>query len=675
MKVAYFSPMPPAKSGIADYSAALVEELGKLVHLEVFAGEGKAFDPGQFEVAVYQIGNNPYHEHAYRTALVHPGVVVMHEANLHHLITDLTIRRDDWDGYIAECAYNGGEAAGAFAERVRALEVGPDYEGLPMLRRLNEHAKAAIVHSHAVRSELRRAGFGGPVARILHGAWLVDTDRMAWRHRLGLNERTPLVGIFGFLKPYKRIAEALRAFRRLLRVEPDAKLILVGEPHPDFALASMIRGLGLSEAVRVLGFTPIEEFNGYLGACDIVLNLRFPTVGESSGTLLRALGMGKAVLVSDIGSFAEYPDDVVLKVPVDATEEDVLFEYLSLLASRVDVRREFGRRARKWVSEECSWVHTAERYAAFLEAVVQGREWLEVEGQARKQEGSRTVVVELGEPEPEPVAEAEAPPVSDAYLRTWAPTEDSKHYLDTHITRLVKTLSITPPGGPDDRVLEMGAYLQITPALKTKLGYGYVRGCYYGPAGGADHKVVLSEEGVPFECDVDLFDAERDRFPYPDESFSTVLCCELLEHLKEDPMFMMGEINRILKPGGHLVLTTPNIGSLHAISAILQGYHPGFFPAYIRPAEEGKEVEARHNREYTPKEIVLLLIDSGFDTTVLETGPFRDTPRPEEEWVLHLLDRYMLPLELRGDGIYAVGRKSGPVKRRYPDWLYSTGGA
>ena len=104
-------------------------------------------------------------------------------------------------------------------------------------------------------------------------------------------------------------------------------MILVGEAHPELPLAEMIRSLGLSAHVRHLDFTPIEDFNGYISACDMVLNLRYPTVGESSGTLLRALGMGKAVVVSDVGSFREYPDEICLKAPVDASEEDHLFEY------------------------------------------------------------------------------------------------------------------------------------------------------------------------------------------------------------------------------------------------------------------------------------------------------------------------------------------------------------
>jgi len=260
--------------------------------------------------------------------------------------------------------------------------------------------------------------------------------------------------------------------------------------------------------------------------------------------------------------------------------------------------------------------------------------------------------------------------VEPEYILSWAPDESVKGYIETHLTRFEKTLAITPPGGPDDRVLEMGAYLQITPALKTRLGYGEVRGCYYGPAGKVVQRTVQSLAGEEFHCAVELFNAEKDPFPYDDGYFSTVLCCELVEHLTEDPMHMMAEINRILRPGGHLVLTTPNIGSLRAIAAILAGYHPGFFPAYIRPRVEGEEPEARHNREYTAREIVHLFHYAGFDMTLLETGPFRDEPKPEHEWVKHLLDRYEQPMDLRGDGIYAVGRKSGPVRERYPAWLY-----
>src|SRR5215471_13355909 len=147
MRVAFFSPLPPARSGIADYSEALIGPLARRVDLEVFSSVDQPHDPARFDIALYQVGNNRWHDFVYETALRHPGVVVLHESNLHHLITDLTIRRGDWDAYVAECEYQGGAAARAFAERVRRLEVGPDYEGLPMTRRLLERSRGAVVHS------------------------------------------------------------------------------------------------------------------------------------------------------------------------------------------------------------------------------------------------------------------------------------------------------------------------------------------------------------------------------------------------------------------------------------------------------------------------------------------------------------------------------------------------
>jgi glycosyltransferase involved in cell wall biosynthesis/SAM-dependent methyltransferase len=676
-KIAFFSPLPPARSGIADYSAALLHELRKLAEVEVFASKPAKFDPAAFDVILYQIGNNAYHDFCYELALEHPGVVVVHEANLHHLIADITIKRGDWDAYMRVLGEEGGPQALEYGKRVRALEIAPDYEGVPMLRSLLGRSKGAIVHSGCVEAELRSAGFDGPVARIPHGAWIPETNRLNYRSLLGVDEATPLIGIFGFLKPYKRIAESLRAFRRLLRVTPDAKMILVGEPHPDFPLHSLIQSLGLTANVRVLGFQPIPEFVGYLAACDIVLNLRYPTVGENSGTLMRALGLGKAVIVSEVGSFLEFPDAICLKTPVDADEEAFLFEYLNVLVSRPDIRRAMGEEARRWVENECTWPKVARKYAEFLDSVVFP------ERVVKQEEADVGVASGPGGPphyssgteyissEAEYISSGAEYISSEAeYILSWSPTEAARNYARTHLTRLEKTLAITPAGSADDRILEMGVYLQITPALKNHLGYGEVRGCYYGPAGQVERRTVTRGNGEAFTCDVDLFDAEKDRFPYEDGYFSTVLCCELLEHLTTDPMHMMAEINRILKLGGHVLLTTPNLGSLRAISAILQGFHPGLFPAYIRPRAPGEEPEPRHNREYMTGEIAHLLDGSGFDVTLLETGPFLARPEPEHAWVTQLLQYYELSPGLRGEGIYAVGRKTGPVRERYPAWLY-----
>src|SRR5262249_1099220 len=134
MRIAFFSPLPPAKSGIADYSSTLLEHLSPFAEVETFSSKPTEFDASRFDAIIYQLGNNPDHSFVYDTALLHPGIVVLHEANLHHLVADVTIRRGDWDAYLREVEHNAGPEALAYALRhVRTLERGPDYD-IPMLR-------------------------------------------------------------------------------------------------------------------------------------------------------------------------------------------------------------------------------------------------------------------------------------------------------------------------------------------------------------------------------------------------------------------------------------------------------------------------------------------------------------------------------------------------------------
>lgn len=729
MRIALLSPLPPSRSGIADYSAALAEAMAAGIPLDVFGSPAGLPDLTRYDAVLYQIGNNGDHDFVYRKALAHPGIVVLHEANLHHLIADITIKQGDWDGYMRAVETEGGAAALEYARAVRRLEVGPDYDGVPMLRALLQSARGLIVHSEFVAAQARERGYAGPLAVIPHGAWLPERSSGRWRERLGVREEQPLLGVFGHLKPYKRVAETLRAFRRLARAHPEARLILVGEPHPDFPVEQLIDALDLRANARVIGYAPIDEFVGYLDACDIIVNLRFPTVGESSGTMLRAMGLGKPVLVSNVGAFAEFPDDVCLKVPVGGpAEEDLIFEYLRYLVEDPEAAHAIGTRAREWVARECAWKRVAERYVAFCAHVAGSADYADAgpAGEAaiagddpdadigaagpaepslpredaaapskdpsedcpepEAMEPPETRIEDAGDP-PEPEAPAAgqangddpAGPETEASallenplateLLSWAAGSAAREYLMQHLSRLVTTLELLPDGGQNRSVLEMGCYLQITPALRWSKRYGEIRGCYFGPAGEVTHRTTRAVDGRIFECEVDAFDAERDVYPYAENSFDVVLCTELFEHLGYDPMHCLFEIHRILKPGGHLLLSTPNACSLRAIAAILGHYHPGFFPAFMRPTAAG-EVDPRHHREYAPREIEMVLADAGFAVEQLRTAPYWSEPEPQHAWVRHLLDRYELDPNLREECTFALARKAGEPANRYPDWLY-----
>ncbi len=264
------------------------------------------------------------------------------------------------------------------------------------------------------------------------------------------------------------------------------------------------------------------------------------------------------------------------------------------------------------------------------------------------------------------------PPLSEYILGFCSQSPEAKSYAATHLARLVRTVELTPAGGAGgagDAILEMGAYMQITPALHSVLGYGEVRGCYLGELGRTDSKTVVSASGETFSCQIDLFNAEADAYPYPDGRFATVLCCELLEHLAEDPMHLMSEVNRILRPGGHFVLSTPNIAALRSISAVLSGYHPGLFAQYTARVG-GNRSDPRHAREYTPREIRQLFEGAGFQVDHIETGAYDFNEKREHDWVLPILKDRGLATDLRDDVIHIVGSKASPVRERYPAWLY-----
>ena len=198
------------------------------------------------------------------------------------------------------------------------------------------------------------------------------------------------------------------------------------------------------------------------------------------------------------------------------------------------------------------------------------------------------------------------------------PDQSARAYLDKHVPRLARTLALVPPPQSTGRVLELGCYMQITPLLDRVCGYSEVRGAYYGQAGQVDRKEIQFPDGK-FSCEVDLFDVERDSFPYPDGHFDLVIAGEIIEHLVCDPMHMLLEARRVLADGGFLLVTTPNVASITSVAKTLDGHdNPQIFFLYQRPAE-GEAPEIGHMREYTAHELGEAVRAAGFEVTRLFT--------------------------------------------------------
>ena len=245
----------------------------------------------------------------------------------------------------------------------------------------------------------------------------------------------------------------------------------------------------------------------------------------------------------------------------------------------------------------------------------------------------------------------------------------ARAYLETHIPRLARTLTLIPKPYLSSRILELGCYMQMTPALHFLCGYEEVRGGYYGKLGQTDHKLVYPG-GRKFECEVDHFDAERDRFPYPDNHFEMVTVCELIEHLLRDPMFMLLEIRRVLQEGGRVLITTPNLASIASVAKLLEGRdNPQIFSIYNR-TKEGEESDIPHVREYTADELGRTVQAAGFELEALFTEPIAEYD--QHRHLLGFLHENGYPIRLRGEQTYCMGikREALPVDR-FPWWLYT----
>jgi SAM-dependent methyltransferase len=243
--------------------------------------------------------------------------------------------------------------------------------------------------------------------------------------------------------------------------------------------------------------------------------------------------------------------------------------------------------------------------------------------------------------------------------------EASREYLTAHLHRTARTLALAPPPLRTGRALELGSYMYMAPALGCLLGYGEVRGAYLGAPGWSVKRTASSQGKAIFECETDIFNAEKDRYPYPDGHFDLVLACEILEHMSRDPMFMLLECARVLCDGGALIVTTPNVASHTSVARALTAIqNPQIYSLY-----PWAETESPHVREYTPGELRDAIEAAGLHVECLFTEKIHGYD--SDVWVLELLKQLDLPVALRGEQLYCLARKRDDARtERRPEFLY-----
>ncbi|MEA2236982.1 MAG: hypothetical protein QOC81_1706 [Thermoanaerobaculia bacterium] len=321
MKIALYSPLPPTRTGVAHYASMLLPALREKIDV-VTVSEGQEATGTR----LYFLGNNPHHAWIYAEAMKTPGVIVLHDLVLHHLIVEMTLARGDVEGYVVALTANHGEAGAAWA-RGRATGLHSEMGNflLPASVDVANRSRAVLVHNHYAADRLRSFGVTAPIHVVPHPFEpqpAARGRRDAVRAQHGFTNDDRVIGLFGFLTSAKRSDVVLAAFAQARAREKRLHLLVVGEPAPNVDVDAL-RGDGIT----FTGYVPDEEFAAYFAAVDRLVNLRYPSAGETSGTLIRAFEAGKPVAVSDYAQFAELPDDCAVKIPFGDSEVSVLANF------------------------------------------------------------------------------------------------------------------------------------------------------------------------------------------------------------------------------------------------------------------------------------------------------------------------------------------------------------
>ena len=369
LRLAIVSPLPPVPSGPADFVGNLAPYLARHADLVLLTDQPDSAPRELREIAdvgrltreslkmadlnVYHIANNHHQAFAVDAALSGPaGLLTLHDVSQHHLVEFRYLGHGQPDKYLRVLQAAHGEAGSTL---VRLRPTVPPLQSEPFLfdcigPLLSRH-RGAIVHSAFARDivtsrEPLLPSFVIPHFVIPHG------PTVARREALGLDPAELVIAHFGYLTLPKRPVVVLEAFARLLEDGIRARLIFGGaaETHTLAVVRSAIDRLGISDSVEITGYLPEQRMQALIGASDIVVSLRWPHVGESSGTVVQALAAGRALVTQRIGSWAELPADVIAEVPVGPQDHEIVSMYRrfrELLDP--EQRRRLGTAARDFV--------------------------------------------------------------------------------------------------------------------------------------------------------------------------------------------------------------------------------------------------------------------------------------------------------------------------------------
>jgi glycosyltransferase involved in cell wall biosynthesis len=335
VRLAWFTPLPPVRSGIAHYSAGVLPGLLAAHAIDVFvatpaeiaAAETRGLPArsahdfvwlnhrAPYDLVVYQLGNARCHDFTWPYLFQYPGLVVLHDAHLHHARASSLLARHRADDYAAELAFNHPELPRERAAIGVAGLAGPLSYFWPMVRTVAVSARLLAVHNPIVAADLRNA-FGRPVELIALGVpdplgGLRTEDAAGTRPRarqgLGVPPDAFLVLAYGGITPERGVPDAIRAMAAVAERHPQVRLLLVGETPDGYDPLAQARAAGVADRVTSTGYVRDEELPALLAASDAALCLRWPSARETSAAWVQCIAAGLPTLVSDLAHLAHVP--------------------------------------------------------------------------------------------------------------------------------------------------------------------------------------------------------------------------------------------------------------------------------------------------------------------------------------------------------------------------------
>jgi glycosyltransferase involved in cell wall biosynthesis len=366
MRVAWFSPLPPVRSGIAAYSAELLPRLAAAVDIDGYP-ESAAHDfvwrhrRDPYDLVVYQLGNAPCHDYMWAYLVRYPGLVVLHDARLHHARARALLQARRADDYRREFTYDHPDARPDVAEyAVQGLGGSINYFW-PMRRVVLRTARTVAVHNARVAADLANDEPGAAIETIRMGvpAPRADPDaRRRVRIELGIPGEAIAFAAFGKVTREKRIPAMLQALGRIACDRRDVYLLLVGDRSGYAPLDEEIARHGIADRVRVTGHVADAAVGDHLAAADACLCLRWPTALETSASWLRCLAAGRPTAISDLPHLVDVPPEAALRVDL-LDEEASLERTMRALVEAPQLREDLGRAGqRHWAAH-----HTLEAMA------------------------------------------------------------------------------------------------------------------------------------------------------------------------------------------------------------------------------------------------------------------------------------------------------------------------